>query len=594
MIEDFAREKSTQIRLWVLPVLLVAVMAILAGRSFYLQIMHGTRFLSAAEGNRMAALAIPAPRGIIYDASGKALTENIASTDVVLDPATLPIEENEQYLIDRLPQLVSDTSPDHVREAVHKARNTQRPTPLKKAISHEEVLALEAASHELYGVRLVSTLVRQYGFGEDLAHVVGYTGAVTVEELEKDDHLLSIDTTGKTGLEKFYEQTLRGKPGAEYLEVNVAGRPQKDLGRKEPVSGTDLHITLDAELQKEIMKIFRETTSPDGKPVSGAVIALDPRDGAIRALVSFPSFDPNIFSQPSRSKETTRITQAPGNVLFHRAVDGLYPPGSTIKPFLGAAALQEGIITPDTTVLSTGGLHVGIWSFPDWKAGGHGMTDVKKAIAQSVNTFFYLVAGGDETHEGLGVDRLTNYLRKFGWGQTEEVDLPASGEGFLPSKSWKEKVKGEQWYIGDTYHLGIGQGDILVTPLQLAASTAALANGTHLVNPHFNVEVKGSRDSLPVTSQVVETVREGMRQTVTNGSGQRLSTFPIALAGKTGTAQVGGKETTHAWFTSFGPYEKPQLIITVLLEHGGEGDDAAVPFAEKIWKWWYENRFQAP
>lgn len=586
-----------EMRTWLLSALLAAAIVTLAARSFYLQIVRGASFLSAAEGNRVAVLPIPAPRGIIYDMSGKSLTKNIASTDVVLDPPTLPTEENEAYLIDRLPSLLPEISPEQVRAALARVRETQRPIILKKAVSHDDVLAVEASAAQLPGVRLVSSLVRQYSFGEDLAHVLGYTGAVTAEELAADDALLSLDTTGKNGLEKFYESRLRGKPGAEYVEVNVAGRPQKDLGRRDPVPGSELTLTLDAELQHQIMQMFREAAASPGQgalPLSaGAVAALDPRDGAVRALVSFPSFDPNIFSQPSRAREAAGLTQAPGEPLFSRAVAGSYPPGSTIKPFLGAAALEEGIVTDQTTVVSTGGLHVGLWDFPDWKAGGHGVTDIKKAISESVNTFFYLVAGGDEAHEGLGVERATRYLQKFGWGKPSGIDLPASGPGFLPSKAWKEKAKGERWYIGDTYHLGIGQGDVLVTPLQLAESTAALANGAYLVNSHLNEELAGDKKSLPVDSEAIHVIREAMRQTVTDGSGKRLSNFPIALAGKTGTAQAGGETETHAWFTSFGPYEAPELVITVLLEHAGEGDDAAVPFAEKIWQWWYENRFRS-
>lgn len=574
-------------RVWFLTATLVWAMVILAGRSFYLQIIHGPAFLTAAEGNRKAARTIPAPRGIIYDVSGKALTENIASTDVVLDPATLPTEENETYLIDRLPGLLAGVTPEYTREVVHEARRGQRAAVLKKAATHEEVLRLEAAAEELPGVRLTSTLVRQYAFGEDLAHVVGYTGPVTAAELASDSVLLPTDITGKTGLEKFYENSLRGKPGAEYVEVNVAGRPQQDLGQKEPVAGSDLHITLDAEFQHAIVELFRE------EKYHGAAVALDPRDGSIRALVSFPSFDPNVFSQPGLSREAGKVTQAAGQPLFARALDGAYPPGSTIKPFLGAAALEEGVISDATTIVSTGGLNVGVWNFPDWKAGGHGLTDIKKAIAESVNTFFYLATGGDQTHQGLGVDRATAYLKKFGWGTPVAIDVPASGEGFLPSKSWKLKAKGEPWYIGDTYHLGIGQGDVLVTPLQLAAATAALANGTHLVQPHLNIEVAGTRAKLPVSRESATVIREGMRQAVTDGSGKRLDSFPVPLAGKTGTAQVGGDAPTHAWFTSFGPYEAPELVITVLLEQAGEGDDVAVPFTEEIWRWWYENRFRS-
>lgn len=567
-----------RVRFWLLGALLAVMCSSLLLRSFYLQIIYGSTFLATAEGNRVARLPISAPRGILYDVSGKALTENMASTDIILDPAILPAEEHETYLIDELPRILTGITPEAVHEAIRRARQSQRPVVVKKAVSHDELLALDSARETVYGVRPVSTLVRDYLYGAALAHVVGYTGAITAEEAAHDQELLPIDTTGKIGLEKTYEKILRGKPGATYLEVNAAGRPQQDLGRKEPSAGQDIHLTLDAELQQAITKLFEEAE------LRGAAVVLDPRDGAVRALVSAPSFDPNLFSQPGKSQEASSVTRSPHQPLFNRATDGAYPPGSTIKPFLALAGLEERTITEETTVNSTGGIQVGIWNFPDWKSGGHGVTDVKKAIAESVNTFFYILTGGDQNHVGLGVEKATRYLQKFGFGESP---------GFLPSKAWKEKTKKERWYIGDTYHLGIGQGDILVTPVQVATATAALVNGSALPEVYFTVDETSQLRPLPFRPNVVQIVREGMRKTVTDGSGKRLATFPIPLAGKTGTAQVGGEATPHAWFTSFGPYEAPELGVTVLLENAGEGDDAAVPFAEGIWRWWYENRFRA-
>lgn len=587
-IESQKVGRAIAMRLWLLPIILTLALTALVSRSFYLQIFRGSQFRASAEGNRVTGLPLPAPRGIFYDMSGKTLTENIASTDVVLDPTLLPTEEHEAYLIDRLPQLLSNVNPTEVQAVVEKARQTQRLVVLKKAVSHEEVLNLEAVLADVPGVRLTSSLVRKYLFGEALAHVIGYTGPVTGEELEANPDLLPTDTTGKTGLEKQYEKELHGVPGAHYVEVNASGRPQQDLGQKEPQAGANIQLTLDAELQEYIVQLFQEAPSP----AVGAVVAIDPRDGAVRALVSFPTYDPNLFSQPGRGKEVTAVAQADSQPLFNRVTDGQYPPGSTIKPFLAVAGLQEGLIDEQTTVLSTGGLHVGIWNFPDWKAGGHGVTDVKKAIAESVNTFFYILTGGNDTHTGLGVASATRYLQRFGWGTETKIDLPSAGTGFLPSPAWKERTKHEAWYIGDTYHLSIGQGDVLVTPLQLADATAMIANGSYVVQPHLNTSLTASPERLTFHSDVLRVVREGLRQTITDGSGRRLASFAIALAGKTGTAQAGGDTPTHAWFTSFGPYESPQLVVTVLLEHAGEGDDAAVPFAEKIWQWWYDNRYQ--
>lgn len=567
--------RTIQPRFWILPALLGIVMAVMVARSFYLQIVQGGALLSTAEQNRVEALPIPAPRGVIFDREGQALVENVAATDLVIDPVTLPSEEHESYVVERLPALLSGVTPEGIRETLMQARTRQQPVILKKALEHEEVLAIEQAREELYGVRLVSALRRKYLFGEALAHVLGHTGPITAEDLERNSALLPIDTIGKNGLEQQYDDRLRGQTGYAYVEVNASGRPQKSLGRQEPVAGQNLATTIDTQLQQYISDLFRDAA------VSGAAVVLDPRDGSVLALVSAPTFDPNVLAS---------VIEAPGEPLFQRALRGMYPPGSTIKPFLATAALQEGIITEDTQFLSTGGIQIGVWNFPDWRPGGHGMTDVKKAIADSVNTFFYLVTGGDETRQGLGVEKATEYLREFGWGAPTGIDLPGEGEGFLPSKEWKERVKGERWYIGDTYHLGIGQGDVLVTPLQLATATAALANGSTLIQPHLLADMRPTRQRLAFDAGHVATVREGMRQTVTDGSGRRLASLPVPLAGKTGTAQTGGEAETHAWFTSFGPYEDPTLVVTVLLEHAGEGDDEAVPFAENIWRWWLEKR----
>jgi penicillin-binding protein 2 len=250
-------------------------------------------------------------------------------------------------------------------------------------------------------------------------------------------------------------------------------------------------------------------------------------------------------------------------------------------------------------MLSTGGIRIGEWFFPDWKAGGHGVTDVGKALAESVNTFFYILVGGYEQTRGLGVDKAGEYLRAFSWGSPTNIDVPGEAPGLVPGPDWKEETLRQPWYIGDTYHLAIGQGDVLVTPLQVAVATAAIANDGRVIEPYL-VERERNPSGEEATHTTVErklsiarehlaTVRAGMRQGVTEGSGRRLSTLPIAVAGKTGTAQIGGTEDTHAWYTSFGPYENPELVVTVLLERGGEGDDAAVPVAQKIWQWWADN-----
>ena len=593
-LEGTADIAGTQRRWWFLYAMAVGVIVVLLGRSYYLQVMRGSEFRVTAEGNRVTAVPIPAPRGILYDTNGVQLVENIASTDVVLNPAQLPREENESVLIERLPKLLPVTA-DEVRGALTQARRTQRSVRLVAALEHETLIELERELEQLPGVEPTSSLVRHYFHGSHVAPVLGYTSPVTAEELIERDDLRPTDITGKTGLEAVYDQALHGRHGVQYEEVDAGGQTQKQIDRREPIAGADLSLTLDIELQEFVYTLLEEEEAQ-----AASVVALDPRSGAIRALVSFPSYDGNTFSQPALSDQVSAIISDERQLLFNRAVAGTFPPGSTIKPFIAAGALADNVITPNTTFLSTGGLSIGIWNFPDWKAGGHGTTDVKKAIAESVNTFFYLITGGDETQSGLGVDRTTEHLREFGWGNPTGIDLPSEASGFLPSPEWKESVKEERWYIGDTYHLAIGQGDVLATPLQIASSTAAVANGgtayqpfvvRSLTWPEKEAEeqpTSGRKVSIPASH--IETVRQGMRQTVTEGSGRSLSFLPIPLAGKTGTAQVSGTEETHAWFTSFGPYDEPELVITVLIERGGAGDRVAAPIARKMWEWWQENR----
>ncbi len=559
------------------------VMGVTVGRSFQLQIIQGRRWQVQAEENRVAVLPLLAPRGIIYDRHGQQLVENVASTDVVLDPTQLPSEEDEAPLFDLLPGLTNVTYED-IRSALTAARERKRVTLLAAAVPHDDVIGIESVIERLPGVRLTSSSVRKYLYDDSLSHVLGYTGLANEDELVRLQDLLLSDITGKGGVEKQYDYRLRGRHGASYTEVDAAGRFQRYIREEAAEPGEDLYLTIDADLQQFIYNLLDDGKKP------GAVVVLEPDTGAVRALVSYPAFDPNVFSRPGRPDETQNILKQPTQPLFNRAISGTYPPGSTIKPLIAVAGLEEGVISRQTTILSTGGIRVGQWFFPDWKAGGHGATNVTRALAESINTFFYLLTGGDETRTGLGVKRTVDWLGAFSWGRATGIDLPGEADGLLPSPEWKERTKGEKWYIGDTYHLGIGQGDVLVTPLQVAVATAALANWGTVYEPHTVTGTgRPQGRQLPVDRQHLETVRDGMRAAVREGSARSLNALAIDAAGKTGTAQVGDDDDTHAWFTSFAPYREPELVVTVLLERGGKGDIDAVPVAEEIWRWWADR-----
>ena len=330
-----------------------------------------------------------------------------------------------------------------------------------------------------------------------------------------------------------------------------------------------------------------------------SAIVMNPQNGEILSMISLPAYDNNVFARGISQKEYSALISQSDNPLFNRSVSGEYPSGSTIKPVISVAALQEGIITEHTSFLSVGGLRIGKWFFPDWLAGGHGKTNVRKAIAQSVNTFFYYIGGGYENFRGLGVDKIVKYGHLFGLGTQLGVDLAGEASGFLPTREWKEEYKNEPWYIGDTYHLAIGQGDLLVTPLQVAVFTSVFANSGKLYRLHFIKEILTGDDETirilenePIRKDFIDSyniyvVRQGMRQTVTLGSARSMQTVPVEVAGKTGTAQWSTKHENHAWFTGFAPYDNPELVITVLVEEGGEGSSVAVPIAKEFLEWYF-------
>lgn len=579
-------------RFGILTILLGIIIVIIGGRGMFLQVVQGSAFRAKAEHNRVDSVVAQAPRGIIFDRNHTPLVENISSTDLVFTPHNLPSVANESDLIDSLTQLLPDIQPDKIIEALGRARKTGQETLIAKALPHDTVLKLEHAKDSIIGTSLESSLVRKYPFAQPLAHIIGYADPVTATELSHNSDLIATDTSGKQGIEKQYDSILRGQHGITYTEVNAAGKEQTDLGNQPATPGQDLTLTVDSDLQQFIYGLFSDldtkTRADHGDPVRGAAVVLDTNSGAVYSLVSYPSYDPNAFSQPSLRNGTKDYFTDNTHPLFDRAISGMYPPGSTIKPYLAAAALQEHVITEQTTVNSVGGVVVGSYHFLDWKAGGHGITDVKKAIANSVNTFFYMVAGGLGTQQGLGIDRIGTYLQRFGFDARSGIDIPNEAAGFIPTPQWKIQTTGQPWYIGDTYHVGIGQGGLLVTPLQIAAGTAAIANGTTWYQPHI-VEGNPKKQPLKIGADSIQIVQEGMRQTITDGSGRSLNALSIPIAGKTGTAQIDGSDKTHAWFTSYGPYGSPRFAVTVLVEQGGGGDVVAVPIAREIWQWLIEH-----
>lgn len=593
---------------WLRVILFIAI-AVLLSRVVYLQGIRGTHYLAAAEENRIRIHVIPAKRGLIYDRSMQPLVTNATSFALNLLPNDLPRQPIER---DRVVQSIATLAKlpvediyatlDEYKKYSFEALTIQEGIPLETA------LRLQIASADLPGVRIEASTERSYvnlhapvttSTPHSLAHFIGYVGKLTKKELEEKYNLgyTPADRIGKTGIESSYEDFLRGTYGRRKVEVDVTGRERLVLAEEPPLPGRHVVLGIDLEWQRVLENALTRAFSASNASRAAAII-LDTRTGVIRALVSLPAYDNNEFIHGIPSDRYATLINNPDQPLFPRAISGTYPSGSTIKPLIAATALQEGRITEQTAVLSTGGLKVGQWFFPDWKIGGHGATNVIKALAESVNTFFYTIGGGYKNQEGLGVETMTRYLRAFGLADALGVDIPGEAAGFLPSPAWKESTKKERWYIGDTYNLSIGQGDVLITPLQLAHATATIANGGTRYRPHLVERVIDpiTGEVQPIEPQIIgevpiapahlAIVRRGMRACVENGSCRALADLPVAVAGKTGTAQWSADKENHAWFTGFAPAGQPEIAISVIIEEGGEGSKTAVPVAREFLQYW--------
>lgn len=578
---------------------------ILGGRLLWLQVAKGDYYREVANGNRLRLEHPDANRGIIYDVNGKDLVHNIANFLLYCVPADLPKDLGERNkLIDHLADLTKQFDATEIKTKINNIKSSQmeyyQPMFLADNIEYNQALKIYLESFSIPGITLSNSNRRFYDLPSlSLSHVLGYTGKISPEEFSANkDIYSSIDYIGKVGLEKSWESELRGVPGLKQVEVDALGKEKKVVSETPSVPGNNLILSLDSTAQQKLEAIMATYLAKAGLK-KGAAIVLNPQTGEIISLISLPAYDNNIFAGGISQEQYKILADNPDQPLFSRAVSGEYPSGSTIKPIYAAAALQENIISATTSFLSTGGLRVGQWIFPDWKAGGHGQTNVKKALAESVNTFFYYIGGGFDNFVGLGVDKMVSYLRKFMLGEPLGIDLPHEAAGFVPTKDWKEATKNEKWYIGDTYHLAIGQGDLIVTPLQVAAYTMFFANGGTIYRPHVVKEiVKPTGESVKkiepqilasniIDKNNIEIVREGMRQTVTSGSARSMNSLPVEAAGKTGTAQWSTKKDPHAWFTGFAPYDNPSIVITVLVEEGKGGDLIASPIAREFLQWYF-------
>lgn len=579
-------------------VLVAALLFIIFARVLFLDVVKGAVYRDMAERNSVRQIPLPAARGIIYDRSGKPLVHNAPGISMVLVPIDGPKEADGRESL-RAGLSSSFGIPEDVlaRALSHSGEQTLTPLLLKEQLSQEEIITLLSRIKEFPGVGMVKSAYREYVDGLIFSHVLGYEGKIDEKELleGKAAGYLPTDFVGKQGIEQSYEADLRGEHGYDRVEVDALGRPKKTLGAIPAKPGSDLFLNIDADLQKKIFDSLQALLE-EKQLTRAAAIAIDPRDGAIRALISLPGFDNNLFAQGIGQAEYGTLLGDPGKPLFNRAISGEYPPGSTWKPMMAAAALSEGLVTENTQIESRGGISVGNFFFGDWKA--HGFTDIREAIAVSSDVYFYSVGGGYGGIPGLGIRRIKAYAEKFGFGSREGIDIPGERPGFLPDPDWKQQTLGERWYIGDDYHASIGQGFITATPLQIINSIATIANGGTLYAPRIVSSIRSADGRISVNAprvlredfidpSILRVVREGMRKTVTEGTAQSLNMLPYPVAGKTGTAQFGTGDKTHGWFVSFAPYDNPKIALIVLVEGQGATETYnAVPVTKDVYEWY--------
>ncbi|MEK7520235.1 MAG: penicillin-binding protein 2 [Patescibacteria group bacterium] len=589
-------------------VLACTVLTVFVARAGYLEIERGAAYSALAQNNKTRHYPVLATRGIMYDRNGTPLVSNIPSFDVIVVPADLPrARETRRSESDALARMLS-VQPELLWEQFTRLDLSDvQPFVLKENVDRDAALRLETALDEFPGIELEKNAVRSYADGPYFSQVVGYVGRASESDLARNAALFGVDSVGKIGVEGSYDGMLRGVNGIIEREIDAVARLRKEEQVSLEETGASVVLTIDGELQKKLTDTLAAAVAATPSSKGGAAVALDPRDGAVLALVSVPSYDNNIFSHTASLEEYQSLEQDSAHPLFDRAIAGQYPPGSSIKPFLAASALTEGIITERTTVVSTGAITIQspyspevVYTYRDWKAGGHGVVNIIRAIADSVNTFFYSIGGGYGDVQGLGVQKIKEYLSLFGFGSATGIDIPGEGEGTVPDPAWKEQELGERWLLGDTYNISIGQGNLLVTPLQLAAAYGALANGGALLQPFVvesvldknkNVIAKNERTVMReqvVPQEYLNIARRGMRETVLSGTAQSLQSLPVTTAGKTGTAQAPGG-FTHAWFSSFAPYQDPEIVLIVLVENGGEGSQVAVPVAKEVYEWYFSR-----
>lgn len=578
----------------------LSLMALVVVRLAYLQIVSHEHYTTLSQNNRITLAALPPGRGLIYDRNGVVLAQNLPAYSLEIVPEQVP-DLDATLLALREVVALTDADIKRFRKALAQKRSAKG-VPLRFRLSEEEVARFAVNRPRFPGVDVAAGLSRHYPLGALGVHAIGYVGRINEDELEDLDTSNYSGTThiGKTGVEKSYEEILHGRVGFEQVETNAQGRRLRVLATTPPQAGQNLYLNLDARLQAVAEQALGQNR--------GAVVALDPRDGSVLAFASMPGYDPNPFVNGIDSKSYDALHNSPDQPLYNRALRGAYPPGSTIKPFVGLGGLEMKAISLDQNVFCPGfyTLKGRAHQYRDWKRGGHGSVSLDKAIVESCDVYFYTLA------HALGIDRLHDFLTRFGFGVKTGIDVTGELEALMPSPEWKRRVHSQPWYPGETLIAGIGQGYTLVTPLQLAVATATLANRGKRWLPAL---AKAAEDSVshaltPLAGEPLEqvpivnpahwqSVVDAMVRVVhsDHGTARRIGLdAQYTIAGKTGTAQVFGikqdekyveekvaeRLRDHALFIAFAPADDPRIAIAVIVENGSHGSTAAAPVARQM------------
>ncbi|OTG90277.1 penicillin-binding protein 2 [Acinetobacter sp. ANC 3813] len=586
--------------------IVIFFLLLLVARYSYLQIFNYDKFATDSDKNRVRLQPLPPARGYIYDRNGVLLADNYPVFSATMSRADI---EDIDDTVKRLIPIINLTQEDidRFKSRIKTSKKTER-VALKLNLNETEIARFSEVKFQFPGVNIETQMTRYYPHGELFAHVIGYVGRINDKELKEIDKDLYAGTNliGKIGVEKYYEDLLHGLPGNESVEADAHGNVLRHLGRKDPVRGNDLYLSLDYGLQAVASEQLADRR--------GAIVAMDPRTGEILALVSSPSFNPNLFVTGISSKDYSALRDDLDQPLYNRAVQGSYPPGSTIKPMFGLGGIHYNLVDWSTAINDPGyfSLPGDSHRFRDWRKTGHGVVNLHKAQAVSCDTYFYILA------YRMGIDRMNSWMRQFGYGEKTGVDLPSESSGLYPSPEWKMRTRKTKWLKGETISVSIGQGAFTATPLQLAMATAITSNEGHHVVPHVLRESKGPKPhtvhnapdgKIEFNGKPEDWIkmRDAMVDVIETGTGRGIRTPMYKIAGKTGTAQVKSiaqgkryneallteRQLDHGLFVGFAPADNPEIAIAVVWENGKHGGSAA-QLARPIFDYWLLKRKKSP